>query len=180
MRRRPGATCWQWGIFQQQFRSVTCGPVPWLQVSLRFAVVGRGRTCPELRGEWVFQLYCLEMAMQNPQTRDLEKWQRLFVLARPSSFLCFFGGAPGFRQNRVFQNGQIFAETTVNVVPNCRGCKAHFCTAGSEIGHVRSGSNIVSKDFFLNWHFLSRSPLRRQGKMFGVSCLFPSCEPVPS
>ena len=64
----------------------------------------RGQTCPELRGEWVFQVYGLEMAMQSPKTTDLEKWQNLFVLARPSSFLCFFGGAPGFHQNRFFMD----------------------------------------------------------------------------
>ena len=42
-------------------------------------------------------------------------------------FVCVcVGGAPGFRQNRVFENRQIFAETTENVVPNCRGSETHF------------------------------------------------------
>ena len=88
--RRLGATCWKWGIFQEKFRTVTCGPAPWLRVCIRVAVVRRGRTCPELRGEWVFQVCGLEISMERPKTRDLEKWQNIFVLARPSSFCAFW------------------------------------------------------------------------------------------
>ena len=90
MRRRLGATCWKWGIFHHQFRCFTGGPAPWLQVSLRFAVVSRVHTCPELRGKWGFQVSGLEMAMRSPKTRVFEKSQNLFLVALPSSFLCWW------------------------------------------------------------------------------------------
>ena len=90
MQRRPGATCWKWGIFQEKFRTMTLRPTPSVRVCIRVAVVRRGRTCPELRGEWVFQVCGLLISMERPKTRDLEKWQNIFVLARPSSFCAFW------------------------------------------------------------------------------------------
>ena len=98
---------------------------------------------------------------------------KIYLCWRAPSHFVRFGGAPGFRQKRVFENRQIFAETTENVVRNGRGSKTHFCTVGFEIGHLRSGSNIVPKYFSLNWHFLSHSPSRRQGELFYFSCRFP-------
>ena len=70
-------------------RTMTPRPTPSVQTSMRFAVVRRGQTCPELRGEWVFRVRGLEISMERPKTRDLEKWQNIFVLARPSSFCAF-------------------------------------------------------------------------------------------
>ena len=68
---------------------------------------------------------------------------KIYLCWRAPPHFVRFSGAPGFRQKRVFENRQIFAETTENVVPNGRGSKTHFCTVGFEIGHLRSGSNIV-------------------------------------
>ena len=112
MQRPPGVTCWKGGIFQEKFG---LWPVD-LHPGFR-RVWGLHL--------WVFQVAGLKISMERPKTRDLEKFQNIFALARPSSFL-FFGDAPGFRQKRVFENRQIFAETTENVVPNCRGSKTHF------------------------------------------------------
>ena len=103
--------------------------------------------------------------MKNPKNQGLRKMAKFISVGAPILIFVFFGGSPGFCQNRVFENQQIFVETIVNVVPNGRGCKTHFCKVGSEIGHVRSGSNMVPK-YFLNWHFLSHSPSRRQGELF--------------
>ena len=99
---------------------------------------------------------------------------KIYLCWRAPPHFVRFSGAPGFRQKRVFENRQIFAETTENVVPNGRGSKTHFCTVGFEIGHLRSGSNIVLIYFCFDWHFLSHSPSRRQGELFHFSCLFPS------
>ena len=98
---------------------------------------------------------------------------KIYLCWRAPPHFVRFRGAPGFRQKRGFQNRPIFAETTENVVRNGRGAKTHFCTVGFEIGHLRSGSNMVPKYFSLNWHFLSHSPSRRQGDLFYFSCLFP-------
>ena len=83
---------------------------------------------------------------------------KIYLCWRAPPHFVRFGGAPGFRQKRVFENRQIFAETTENVVRNGRGSKTHFCTVGFEIGHLRSGSNIVPIYFCFDWHFLSHSP----------------------
>ena len=79
-----------------RFRILTCG----LRVRIRVAVLCQGRTCPELRGEWVFEVVGLKISMERPKTRDLEKWQNIFVLARPSSFLFFLVARPDFAKNR--------------------------------------------------------------------------------
>ena len=55
-----------------------------------------------------------------------KKGQNRFLVAHPSSFLCFFGVAPRFGKKRCFQNRRNFAETTENVVPNWRGRKTQF------------------------------------------------------
>ena len=89
-RRRLGATCCKGGFWGGRFRILTCGRAAFFRVCIRVAVVRRGRTCPELRGEWVFQVCGLEISMERPKTRDLEKWQNIFVLARPSSFCAFW------------------------------------------------------------------------------------------
>ena len=129
---------------------------------------------PRTAGKMGFQVSDLEMAMKNPKNPGLRKMAKFIPVGAPILIFVFFCGAPGFRQNRVFENRQVFAETTVNVVPNGRGCNTHFCTVRSEMGHVRSGSNMVPKYFFLRWHFLSHSPSRRQGELFPLFCLFPS------
>ena len=108
MQRRPGATCWKWGIFQEKFRTMTLRPTPSVRVCIRVAVVRRGRTCPELRGEWVLGVRGLEISMERPKTRDLEKWQNIFVLARPSSFCAFSWRAwlspkTGFSKSTIFR-----------------------------------------------------------------------------
>ena len=139
------------------------------------AVVASVRTCSELREKWGFLYSDLEMALQHPKTKNLEKWHNLFVLARPSSFFVFFGGAPGFAQNRRFWNRQFFTETTVNVVPNCRGCKTHFCTVGSEISHVRSGSNIAPKNISAS---IPAYLQEDKAKCLVFFSFFPSSEPV--
>ena len=145
---------------------MTCGPAPWHQASMRFALVRRGRTCPELRGEWVFQVAGLKISMERPKTRDLEKWQNIFVLARPSSFLCFLVARLDFAKNGLLKIDEFSLKPTENVVPNCRGSKTHFGALGSGTSHVKSGSNMVPKYFSLNWRFLVHSPSRRQGELF--------------
>ena len=127
---------------------MTLRPTPSVRVCLRVTVVRRGRTCPELRGEWVFGVRGLEISMERPKTRDLEKCIIYLCWRAPPHFV-HFRGAPGFRQKRGFQNRQFFAETTENVVRNGRGAKTHFCTVGFEIGHLRIGSNMVPKIFLL-------------------------------
>ena len=89
MQRRLGAACWIWGIFQEKiglwhldlhprFRRV------WgLQLSVEG---GHAQNCGENGFFWVRGL---EISMERPKTRDLEKWQNIFVLARPSSFCAF-------------------------------------------------------------------------------------------
>ena len=98
------------------------------------------------------------------------KMAKYICVGAPPPHFARFGGAPGFRQKRVFENRQIFAETTENVVRNGRGSKTHFCTVGLEIGHLRSGSNIVPIYFCFDWHFLSHSPRRGLGELFYFSC----------
>ena len=100
------------------------------------------------------------------QNQGLGKMAKYICVGAPLLTFVFFGGAPGFRQKRAFDNRRIFAETTENVVPNCCGSKTHFGALGSGTSHVRSGSNMVPKYFSLSWHFLSHSPSRRQGKLF--------------
>ena len=90
MQRSPGAPCWKWGIFQHKIRTMTLPPTPSVETSLGFTLVRRLRTCPELRGEWVFRVGGPKKSMKRPKTRDLKKWPNIFVLARPSSFCAFF------------------------------------------------------------------------------------------
>ena len=131
---------------------------------------GHAQNCGE---NGFFRLMVLKWRCKAPK-QGPRKMTKFICVGAPLLIFLFFWGAPGCRQNRVFQNGQIFAETTVNVVLNCRGCKTHFCTVGSEIGHVRSGNTMVPKHVVLNLHFFSHSPTRRQGKLFHFFCLFPS------
>ena len=113
------------------------------------------------------------------QNQGPGKMAKYICVGAPLLIFVFFGGAPGFRQNRVFENRQIFAETTENVVPNCRGSKTHFGALGSGTSNVRNGSNMVPKYFSLNGHFLSHSPSRTRGELFYFSCLFPFLAQVP-
>ena len=57
------------------------------------------------------------------QNQGPGKMAKHICVGAPLLIFVFFGGAPGFHQKRVFENRQIFAETTENVVPNCRGSK---------------------------------------------------------
>ena len=113
------------------------------------------------------------------QNQGPGKMAKYICVGAPLLILCVLVACLDFAQKRVFENRQIFAETTENVVPNCRGSKTHSCTVGFEIGHLRSGSNMVPKYFSLNWHFLSHSPSRRQGELSYFSCLFPFLAQVP-
>ena len=103
---------------------------------------------------------------EKPQNQGPRKWQHLFLLARPSSFCVFWWRAWISPKSGFWKSAHFRWNHHVNVVPNGRGCKTHLCTLGSEIDHVRSASNMVPKYFFLNWHFLSHSPSRRQGELF--------------
>ena len=123
-------------------------------------------------GNGFFTLAVPKIRWKGPKPGTWKTGKKYLCWRAPPHFVRF-GGAPGFRQKRVFENRAIFAEATENVVPNGRGSKTHFCTVGFEIGHLRSASNIVPKYFSLNWHFLSHSPSRRQAELFYFSCLFP-------
>ena len=136
---------------------------------MRFALVRRGRTCPEVQGEWVFQVAGLKFRWKG-QKPGTWKNGKIYLCWRAPPHCCFLVARLDSRQKRVFENRQIFAETTENVVPNCRGSKTHFGALGSGTSHVKSGSNMVPKYFSLNWHFLSHSPSRRQGELFYFSC----------
>ena len=99
---------------------------------------------------------------------------KIYLCWRAPPHFVRFSGAPGFRQKRVFENRQIFAETTEKVVPNGRGSKTHFCTVGFEIGHLRSGSNIAR---YISASIGTSFPIHLQenkGELFHFSCLFPS------
>ena len=89
IQRCPGAPCPKWGIFQQKIRTMTLPPTPSVETSMGFTLVRRGRTCPELRWEWVLHVGGPENSMKRPKSRDLKKWPKIFVLARPSSFCAF-------------------------------------------------------------------------------------------
>ena len=78
---------------------------------MRFALVRRGRTCPELRGEWVFQVAGRKVWNGKAQNQGPGKMAKYICVGAPLLIFVFFGGAPGFRQKRVFENRQIFAET---------------------------------------------------------------------
>ena len=73
--------------------------------------------------------------------------QNLFLRPRPSSVLRFWVAHlhGSSKEKKVFENRPNFAETAENVVPKWRGRKRNFGTGGSEIGHLRSGSEVVPK-----------------------------------
>ena len=172
MQRCPGSRCWKWGIFQQKIQTMTLPPTPSVETGLGFTLVRRGRTCPELRGEWVFRVGGSKKSMKRPKTRDLKKWPNIFVVARPSSFCAFFWCAwlspkTGFWNSRNFRWNHCKRSAKWSVLEN------PFCTLGFEIGHLTSASNIVPIYFCFDWHFLSHWPWSRLGHLFYLSCLFP-------
>ena len=100
------------------------------------------------------------------QNQGPQKMAKFISWAAPIFIFVFFGVTPRFHKKRVFENRPIFAETTGNIVPNGRGCTRNFCTGGSEISHVRSGSNMVPKNIFSHLHLLFHSPSSPQGELF--------------
>ena len=108
---------------------MTLPPTPSVETSLGFTLVRRGRTCPELRGEWVFRVGGPKKINEKAQNQGPQKMAQIYLSWRaPPHFVRFFG-APGFRQKRVFEIRRIFAETTANVVPKWSGLENPFLHA---------------------------------------------------
>ena len=92
-------------------------------------VVFTAQNCAE-NGVWGFQPRTRHIIPKNGLS---ENGLNIFLLPRG--------------QKSGFQHHTDFAETTANAVPRWRGRKHNFCTRGSEIGHLRSGSKRVMIQF---------------------------------
>ena len=126
-----------------------------------------------------FRLLVWKFRWKGPKPGTWKNGKIYLCWRAPPHFCVFWWRAWISPKTGFWKPTQTFAETTENVVPNCRGSKTHFGALGSGTSHVRSGSNMVPKYFSLNWLFLSHSPSRRQGELFHFSCLFPSWAQVP-
>ena len=87
---------------------------------------GHAQNCGE---NGFFTLAVPKIRWKGPKPGTWKNGKKYLCWRAPPHFVRF-GGAPGFRQNRVFENQAIFAETTENVVPNGRGSKTHFLHGG--------------------------------------------------
>ena len=103
-----------------------------------------------------------------------KKGQNLFLVPRPSSFLCFSVSRLVFAKKRCFQNRRNFAETTEDVVPSWRGRKTQFLHPRVRNRLSWSGQRNGPDISLAAFSFLSHSPSRRQGQLFDISCCFPS------
>ena len=81
---------------------------------------------PRTAGKMVFYIVGVKFATWRSKSGFRKKRPKYISGAAPIIIFMFFGVAPRFGKKRCFQNGRNFAETTENVVPNCRGRKTQF------------------------------------------------------
>ena len=129
----------------------------------------------------------LHMRSQNCHTKlkrsgSSKEGQELFVGPAPILIFVFFGGAPGFSQQWVFQNRPTLAQTTVNlnVVPKWRGPKPQFlhrkCLKSAILELVARWSRNISHCNAIPFPFTFK---KDKEHFLEFSCLFPSWQQVP-